>query len=192
MTGDDSDIWWSGTYVDRHGTPLAMYGAKAAPVSAPIRQHELRQSRWEPWIAEATTNILRAAGHRGLAFAEFKRDARDGQYKLTEVTAGRTWFPHALVTRAGYNLPLMMYRNVLGLSVETPPPYTQGLKWIPRSGTSAPWCSTSSEGRPHRVVVAQVVPRPARLRVRIVGRSASVRGHGEGHPRDRLAPARGV
>ena len=131
MTGDDSDLWWSGTYVDRHGRPLVMFtGRKLRQYPRRFGSTSFAESRWEPWIAEATTDILRTAGHRGLAFAEFKRDARDGQFKLTEVTAGRTWFPHALVTRAGYNLPLMMYRDVLGLPVETPPPYTEGLKWI--------------------------------------------------------------
>jgi predicted ATP-grasp superfamily ATP-dependent carboligase len=81
-------------------------------------------------VAQTTVSILEAAGHRGLAFAEFKRDRRDGRFKLTEVTAGRTWFPHALVTRSGINLPLIMYRDVLGLAVEVPASYEQGIKWI--------------------------------------------------------------
>lgn len=68
-------------------------------------------------------DILHAAGHRGLGFAEFKRDRRDGRFKLTEVTAGRMWFRHGLVTRSGINLPLIMYRDLLGLPVEAPATY---------------------------------------------------------------------
>ncbi len=46
------------------------------------------------------------------------------------MTGGRTWFPHSLVTRSGINLPLIWYRDVLGLGAEAPPTYEQGIKWI--------------------------------------------------------------
>ncbi len=66
---------------------------------------------------------------------EFKRDRRDGQFKITEVTGGRTWFPHGLVTRSGINLPLIWYRDVLGLPVEPPTPTTRGSSGSTRSAT---------------------------------------------------------
>lgn len=131
MTGADSELSWSATYLDARGEPLAMWtGRKIRQYPRRFGSTSFAESHWDPWVAQETADILRAAGHRGLAFAEFKKDARDGQLKLTEVTAGRTWFPHALVTRSGCNLPLMMYRDVLGLAVEPPLPYTEGLKWI--------------------------------------------------------------
>ena len=69
-------------------------------------------------------------GHRGYGVVEFKRDRRDNQFKITEVTGGRTWFPHSLVTCSGINLPLIWYRDALGLPVETPRSYREGIKWI--------------------------------------------------------------
>jgi predicted ATP-grasp superfamily ATP-dependent carboligase len=131
MRGADSELFWSATYIDADGRPLALWtGRKLRQYPRRFGSSTLAESRWEPTIAQETVDILKAAGHRGLAFAEFKRDGRDGRFKLTEVTAGRTWFPHALVTRSGINLPLIMYRDMLGLDPEVQPAYVQGIKWI--------------------------------------------------------------
>ncbi|HEV8439995.1 MAG TPA: hypothetical protein VGT40_18045 [Methylomirabilota bacterium] len=131
MPGPDSELYWSATYINADGKPLAVWtGRKLRQYPRRFGSTTFAESRWEPWVAEATVSILQAAGHRGLAFAEFKRDRRDGRFKLTEVTAGRTWFPHALVTRSGINLPLITYRDVLGLEVTVPSSYEEGIKWI--------------------------------------------------------------
>jgi predicted ATP-grasp superfamily ATP-dependent carboligase len=131
MPGADSELFWSATYVDADGKARGVWtGRKLRQYPRRFGSTTFAESHWEPWIAQETVDILRAAGHRGLGFAEFKRDRRDGRFKLTEVTAGRTWFPHALVTRSGLNLPLIMYRDTLGFEVEVPPSYRQGMKWI--------------------------------------------------------------
>jgi predicted ATP-grasp superfamily ATP-dependent carboligase len=69
-------------------------------------------------------------GHRGYGVVEFKRDRRDGRFKITEATGGRTWFPHGLVTRSGMNLPHLMYRHLLGEPVERQTAFEEGIKWI--------------------------------------------------------------
>ena len=69
-------------------------------------------------------------GHRGYGVVEYKRDRRDGRLKITEVTGGRTWFPHSLVTRSGINLPLIWYRDALGQKVDAPRSFEDGIKWI--------------------------------------------------------------
>jgi predicted ATP-grasp superfamily ATP-dependent carboligase len=131
MPGKDSELFWSATYLDGTGKALAVWtGRKLRQYPRRFGSTTFAESQWEPWIARETVDILDAAGHRGLAFAEFKRDRRDGRFKLTEVTAGRTWFPHALVTHSGINLPLIMYRDCLGLPVDAPSTYVQGMKWI--------------------------------------------------------------
>jgi predicted ATP-grasp superfamily ATP-dependent carboligase len=131
MPGKDSELFWSATYIDRSGEALAVWtGRKLRQYPRRFGSTTFAESQWEPWVAKETVDILHAAGHRGLAFAEFKRDRRDGRFKLTEVTAGRTWFPHALVTRSGINLPLMMYRDCIGQPVDAPRTYVQGMKWI--------------------------------------------------------------
>jgi predicted ATP-grasp superfamily ATP-dependent carboligase len=131
MPGPDSELWWGVCYLDADGRPLATWtGRKLRQYPRRFGTATLAESRWDPWVARQATTILQAMGHRGYGVCEFKRDRRDNQFKITEVTGGRTWFPHSLVTRSGINLPLIWYRDVLGLPVETPTSYREGIKWI--------------------------------------------------------------
>jgi predicted ATP-grasp superfamily ATP-dependent carboligase len=131
MPGPDSELWWGVTYLDRAGEPLAIWtGRKLRQYPRRFGTATFAESRWDPWVAQAATAVLKAMGHRGYGVVEFKRDRRDGRFKITEVTGGRTWFPHSLVTRSGINLPLIWYRDALGQRVDVPPTYEQGIKWI--------------------------------------------------------------
>jgi D-aspartate ligase len=131
MPGPDSELWWGVTYLNDAGEPLAVWtGRKLRQYPRRFGTATLAESRWDPWLAREATTILRAMGHRGYGVVEFKRDRRDGRFKITEVTGGRTWFPHSLVTRSGINLPLIWYRDVLGQDVDAPQSYQDGIKWI--------------------------------------------------------------
>jgi D-aspartate ligase len=131
MPGPDSELWWGVAYLDRVGKPLAVWtGRKLRQYPRRFGTATLAESRWDPWVAQEATTILQTMGHRGYGVVEFKRDRRDGRFKITEVTGGRTWFPHSLVTRSGLNLPLIWYRDALGQEVEVPPSYEEGIKWI--------------------------------------------------------------
>jgi D-aspartate ligase len=131
MPGADSELWWGVSYFDASGRPLAVWtGRKLRQYPRRFGTATLAESRWDPDLARQATAILQAMDHRGYGVVEFKRDRRDGRLKITEVTGGRTWFPHSLVTRSGINLPLIWYRDVLGLGAEAPPMYEQGIKWI--------------------------------------------------------------
>jgi predicted ATP-grasp superfamily ATP-dependent carboligase len=131
MPGPDSELWWGVTYLDATGRPLATWtGRKLRQYPRRFGTATLAESRWDPWVARQATTVLQAMGHRGYGVVEFKRDRRDGKFKMTEVTGGRTWFPHSLVTRSGINLPLIWYRDALGLPVDAPSTYHEGIKWI--------------------------------------------------------------
>jgi predicted ATP-grasp superfamily ATP-dependent carboligase len=131
MPGADSEVYWGVTYLDEHGEPLATWtGRKLRMYPRGFGTATLAESVREPWIAAEAVRILRAIGHRGYGVVEFKRDRRDGRFKITEATGGRTWFPHGLVTSSGINLPLIMYRHLLGLPVERPASFREGIKWI--------------------------------------------------------------
>src|SRR5262249_59633584 len=113
MPGPDSELYWSATYLDANGKALAVWtGRKLRQYPRRFGSTTFAESRWEPWVANETVAILQAAGHQGLAFAEFKRDRRDGRFKLTEVTAGRTRVPPPPVARARNKLPLIPSRDV--------------------------------------------------------------------------------
>jgi predicted ATP-grasp superfamily ATP-dependent carboligase len=131
MPGPDSELYWGVTYLGAHGKPLAVWtGRKLRQYPRGFGTATLAESRWDPWVAEEAVTILQAMGHRGYGVVEFKRDRRDGRLKITEVTGGRTWFPHSLVTRSGINLPYIWYCDLLGRDARVPPSFTDGLKWI--------------------------------------------------------------
>ncbi len=131
MPGPDSELYWGVTYLDAAGKPLTVWtGRKLRQYPRRFGTATLAESRWDPWLAGQSTTILQTMGHRGYGVVEYKRDRRDGRYKITEVTGGRTWFPHSLVTRSGINLPLIWYRDALGLDVQAPASYDNGIKWI--------------------------------------------------------------
>lgn len=69
--------------------------------------------------------LLLRAGYRGIFSAEFKRDPRDGLFKLLEVNARAWWFVE-FATRCGVDVCAMAYADALGESVSTVERYAVG------------------------------------------------------------------
>lgn len=81
-----------------------------------------------PEVAALSLRFLRAVEYYGLVEIEYKRDPRDGRYKLLDVNA-RTWGYHSLGVSAGVNFPLLLYQDQLGLPVE-PVHAAPGVRWV--------------------------------------------------------------
>jgi predicted ATP-grasp superfamily ATP-dependent carboligase len=130
IPGPDTQLVFSLTYLTRAGEPLAMFtGRKLRQFPPRFGTSSMAESRWDPEVAELSLTILSALGYVGYASVEFKRDPRDGQLRIIEVT-GRTWYPHGLATRCGINLPWLAYRDCLDLPVERPLGFPSAVKWI--------------------------------------------------------------
>ncbi len=85
-------------------------------------------SRWDGELADAGLRLLRELRFHGVSQVEFKRDPRDGRFRLMEVNA-RHWKWHGLAARCGVNLSYAAYRDAIG------DPYIarrqqDGVKWI--------------------------------------------------------------
>ena len=131
MPGGDSQVYWGVSYLNAQGDPLAVWtGRKLRMYPRGFGTATLAESLREPWVAENAVAILQKMGLRGYGVVEFKKDRRDGRFKITEPTGGRTWFPHSLVTRSGINLPYIWYRDMLGETVESQTEFQAGIKWI--------------------------------------------------------------
>ncbi|MBI4229552.1 MAG: ATP-grasp domain-containing protein [Planctomycetes bacterium] len=83
-------------------------------------------ARW-PDLEEAAIALLREAGWVGPAQVEFRRDARDGSFRLLEVNP-RLWGSLPLARLAGVNLVGMWYRMGLGERVAPAPPAPAGIR----------------------------------------------------------------
>jgi D-aspartate ligase len=86
-------------------------------------------------VAAASLLLLSDLRWTGLVEVEFKRDPRDGRFKLLDVNP-RVWGWHTLCARAGVDFPYLLWLAVRG----EPVPRTQaraGVKWV-RTTTDLP------------------------------------------------------
>jgi predicted ATP-grasp superfamily ATP-dependent carboligase len=104
--GDDCFFNYS-VYFDQFGTPSGGFQMhklrKSPPYFGVCRVSETCSSED---LREPTLKLLRAVKWRGMANAEFKRDPRDGSYKLMEVN-GRCFLMQGLPLQIGINYPTM-------------------------------------------------------------------------------------
>jgi len=71
-----------------------------------------------PEIEQLAERFLKAINFYGLVEVEFKRDTRDGQFKLLDVNA-RTWGFHSLGHAAGVDFPYLLFADQMGQAVES-------------------------------------------------------------------------
>lgn len=114
----------------RNGSPYSTLTARRA------RQHPREFGRASsyvvtvdvPAIEELSERFLKAINYHGLVEIEYKRDPRDGQYKLLDVNA-RAWGFHSIGLASGVDFPYLAFADQLGLeSVPTRAP--SGIGWI--------------------------------------------------------------
>jgi D-aspartate ligase len=88
-----------------------------------------------PELAEPSVRFLRAIGYYGLVELEYKRDPRDGAFKLLDVNA-RTWGYHTLGPSAGVDFPYLLFRDQTGAGVAEAHA-RPGIRWV-RLATDVP------------------------------------------------------
>ncbi|HEY1805471.1 MAG TPA: ATP-grasp domain-containing protein [Terracidiphilus sp.] len=81
-----------------------------------------------PEIVELSERFLRAINYHGLVEIEFKRDPRDGKYKILDVNA-RAWGFHSIGSACGVDFPYLLYADLLGLRTE-PVCARAGVGWL--------------------------------------------------------------
>jgi predicted ATP-grasp superfamily ATP-dependent carboligase len=129
IPGDDSDVVNYNSYF-WNGEPLVEFTAqqlrKAPPkTGAPC----VVISKDIPEVIEPGRRIIRAMGFYGYSCTEFKKDSRDGVYKLMEVN-GRHNRSALLAVQCGLNFPWLQYKHLV--QGELPPAsyYKTGTYWI--------------------------------------------------------------
>lgn len=103
----------------RHGEPYSTLTARRA------RQHPREFGRASsyvvtvdlPPIEELSERFLKAINFHGLVEIEFKRDPRDGKYKLLDVNA-RPWGFHWIGSACGVDFPYLAFADQLGLPIQ--------------------------------------------------------------------------
>jgi len=81
-----------------------------------------------PEVEELSRRLLGEIRFSGLVELEFKRDPRNGAFKLLDFNA-RTWGYHTIAAAAGVDFPYLLFRRQLGQPVERQHARS-GVRWI--------------------------------------------------------------
>jgi predicted ATP-grasp superfamily ATP-dependent carboligase len=118
VPGGDNALYTVGSYLAPGGRVLGVFcGRKLRQTPPGIGTCRVGEAVWVPEVVEAALLLLRSFDYHGLSQVEFKRDARDGRYKLMEINP-RLWQWHGLATACGVDLPRIAYADLTG---EAPP-----------------------------------------------------------------------
>ena len=105
-------------------------------IGSKIREHPMgfgtgtfAQSVKIPELYELGARFLNAINYYGISEIEFKKDPRDGKYKLIEMNA-RTWLWHSLAIRCGVDFPYLLYQDMIGEEVKPVTSFREDVKWV--------------------------------------------------------------
>ena len=117
IPGGDDELYSLGSYLREDGEPLGLFsGRKLMQVPPLVGTCRVGESVWVQEVVDAGLRLLRALGFHGISQVEFKRDPRDGRFKLMEVNP-RLWQWHGLASACGVDLPLIACRDLAGEDV---------------------------------------------------------------------------
>ena len=115
IPGGDETLYTLGSYVDQEGRPLGVFSGRKLRQTPPlVGTCRVGEALWVQEVVDAGLRFLAALGYRGLSQVEFKRDPRDGRYKLMEINP-RLYQWHGLAAACGVDLPWLAYCDLLGL-----------------------------------------------------------------------------
>jgi predicted ATP-grasp superfamily ATP-dependent carboligase len=114
VPGGDEELYTLGSYLAADGEALGLFcGRKLRQTPPGVGTCRVGEAVWVEEVVEQGLELLRALEHKGLSQVEFKRDRRDGSFKLMEVNP-RLWQWHGLASACGVDLPLIAYRDLTG------------------------------------------------------------------------------
>jgi len=140
-------IYMCALCMDGRSAPIAICGYDKVRQYVPdFGNGSLCRSHWRAGPIATAVEVLRAIGYRGIAEAEFKKDPRDGVYKLLEINA-RTTTQSALAAACGTNLEYLAYLDAIGAPTGESPSPTEGVVWIDEFRDPRSWIPAWAAGR---------------------------------------------
>ena len=121
VPGGDKELYTVGSYLDSDGRALGIFcgrklrqtprSRKLVPRGVGSCRHG--EALWLPELVEDSLRLLEVCAYTGISQVEFKRDSRDGRYKLMEINP-RLWMWHTLAAACGVNLAHIAYLDLTG------------------------------------------------------------------------------
>jgi predicted ATP-grasp superfamily ATP-dependent carboligase len=129
VPGGDDTLYTVGSYLTREGRPLGVFsGRKLRQTPRGIGTCRIGEAIWVQPAVDAALRLLREFAFFGLSQVEFKRDPRDGRFKLMEINA-RLWQWHGLAAACGVDLPRLAYADLVGESPAEATMNGHGKRW---------------------------------------------------------------
>lgn len=133
IPGPDTQLGSYYTYLDKNDQTLFHY-TKAVVRRFPKNNGQgcYHITRWNPEVAELGLRFFRGVGLKGLGNVEFKKDVRDGQWKLIECNP-RFTAAHELLVKCGMSIDWMIYNHLIGAPVQPVDKFKENMTlWYPR------------------------------------------------------------
>jgi D-aspartate ligase len=129
VPGGDDTLFTVGSYISRDGRPLGVFSGRKLRQTPPgIGTCRVGEAVWVQEAVDAALALLRAFGYFGLSQVEFKRDPRDGRFKLMEINP-RLWQWHGLASACSVDLPLIAYADLTGRALPAVEMNGGGKRW---------------------------------------------------------------
>jgi len=129
IPGDDTHVVNYNSYF-WDGQPLVEFTAKHLRKAPPeFGSPCIAMSKQVPEVLEPGRKILQAMGFYGYSCTEFKKDARDGVYKLMEVN-GRHNLSTLLAVNCGINFPWLHYCHLVDGITPKQTRFREELYWV--------------------------------------------------------------
>jgi D-aspartate ligase len=114
VPGGDDTLYTVGSYLTRDGKPLGVFSGRKLQQTPPgIGTCRVGEAVWVQEAVDAALRLLQSFGYHGVSQVEFKRDPRDGRFKLMEINP-RLWQWHGLAAACGVDLPRIAYADLTG------------------------------------------------------------------------------
>lgn len=124
VPGDATQHYFVDGFRDRNGTLTGLFARRRWRIFPPDfgNSSYCRSVPLEEVgnAVDSLDRLLAGLGYRGIFSAEFKRDARDGTFRILEVNT-RAWWYVEFAARCGVNVCRMAWQDALGLAVEPAP-----------------------------------------------------------------------
>src|SRR5438876_7519834 len=130
-----------------HGRPLVEFTAAKVRLSPPeFGVPSVVMSQEIEGVLEPGRKLLHALGFQGFSCVEFKKDPRDGAYKLMEVNGRHNRSSHLAVC-CGINFPWLEYQHLVNGQLPIAGDYRKNIYWIDEFRDLAWFAKFSKEGR---------------------------------------------
>jgi D-aspartate ligase len=114
VPGGDEELYTVGSYIAADGAVLALFSGRKLRQSPPgVGTCRVGEAVWVQENVDAALRLLRAFEFHGVSQVEFKRDPRDGRFKLMEINP-RLWLWHGLAAALGVDFARVAYLDLLG------------------------------------------------------------------------------